>query len=144
MGAFADSIKKNAELIQKQIDQQLTKLAIDTFKDVILLSPSDWKDSPYAEGLLVNQWYPQVNGFSNEFSNSKDKSGYQSFARLAELVDSKIFYKKDASVSLTNNTSYAYRAEVLGWNPTPEYPKWKGAAPYGMVSKALTKAKDKL
>jgi len=144
MGSFADSIKQSVEKIQLEIDQQLTKLTIDTFKDVIQESPSGWQNSPYAEGLLVNQWYPAINSFSSELTSSKDLSGFQSFARLTELVDNKMFYKKDSRVTLTNNVDYAYRAEAIGWKPDAQHPSWKGAAPYGMVRKAIIKAKAKI
>lgn len=144
MGQFAESIRLSINKIQEELDRELNKLALDTFKDVIQNTPSGWQDSPYAEGLLVNNWFPKVRGFSTETTSTKSLSGYDSFNRLTQLVDAKIFYKKDNSVTLTNNIDYAYRAEVLGWKPTSEHPNWKGAAPYGMIAKALIKAKSKV
>jgi len=140
---FYEQILKNTEALLTEVDTKLTTLAVETFRDVVHGTPSPAKGSPYADGVLVNNWYPSNNGFSSESGDSKDDYGFNSLDRINSLVNAKYFFRKDGDVTLTNNISYAYRAEMLGWKTTDD-PRWRNAAPYGMVAKAMTNAKAKL
>ncbi len=140
MGSFADSIKANIKEVKQEVNDKITKVAVDMFRDVVMLSPSqELRDSQWATGLLINQWYPKVGSASSELGSQTDQVGLQSMDRIAQLIGSSNFTVKDNSLWLTNNVPYAYQAEVIGW-----YGNGMKTAPYGMVGTALTNAKAKL
>lgn len=136
MGSFADSIKANVKEVKQEVNDKITKVAVDMFRDVVMLSPSqELRDSQWAKGLLINQWYPSVGSASTQLGTQTDQVGLQSMDRIAQLIGSNNFTVKDNSLWLTNNVPYAYQAEALGW---------RGTLPYMMVDKALINAKAKL
>lgn len=109
--------------------------------DVVNYSPH-WPTSQFSQGLLINNWFPKVRGFSTEKTTVESDTGIGSLSRLKDMLALKPFYGKDSFVTFTNNVSYAYRAEYLGW------PKGEGAngwvwsgrvGAYGMVTKAIIK-----
>ena len=140
---FYEQILKNSEALLLEVDTALTKLTVETFRDAVKGTPSPANDAPYADGTLINNWYPALNSFSSESSSSKDDYGFSSLDRINSIVGAKYFYRKDSEVTLTNNISYAYCAEMLGWKRSDD-PRWRNAPPYGMVANAMTNAKAKL
>ena len=134
MGSFADSIKANVKEVKQDINKQILYQASEMFKDVTIGTPSAWQSSKYATGLLINQWYTAQNSLSSEETDSKDLHGVASLNRANNILTWKTFLGKDGYVSFTNNVSYAYQAEVQGWNQT---------APYRMVELALIDAENR-
>jgi hypothetical protein len=136
MGSFADSIKANITQIQQEVNDTITNEAVKTFRDVVSYSPSkDFNGAEWATGWVINQWYPSVGRASSELNENRDQAGFNSGDRIAQLIGSKNFIKKDNSLWLTNNVPYVYQVEVLGWPQTDAY---------AMVDKALTDAKTRL
>lgn len=140
MGSFADSIKANVKEVKQEVNDKIVKAAVNMFRDVVQFSPShELQGSVWSEGLLINQWYPSVGSPSSQLGSQKDQVGLQSMDRIAQLIGSTDFLKRDNTLYLTNNIPYAYQAEVVGW-----YGNGMNTAPYAMVDKALTKAKGEL
>jgi hypothetical protein len=135
MGSFADSIKANIKEIQQEVNTKILAEASRTFTDVTTGTPSSWQQSKWAEGLLVNQWYTAQNSLSSEQNGSKDLHGTASLNRANAILSWKTFLGKDGYVSFTNNVSYAYQAEALGWKYTDKY---------AMVEKAMIDAKTRM
>ena len=134
---FADSLRANTKKVLLEVNQKSYNIARDLFATVVAFSPSPSNPGPFADGYLVNQWYPE-NGkdFSDELGPDSDTSpnGQSSKSRIAALKGYK-FNGRDGTVTLTNNTHYAYRAEALGW---PEDEGWSGKiGPYRMVARAI-------
>ena len=129
---FASSIKANSNKILLSVDKQCCQIACELFALTVRLTPSPSFPGPYAIGKLANQWYPEVGSyFSEELSSDISATGADSLARISALLTSRQFYKNDGVMTLTNNLSYAYRAEVLGW---PANEGWSGTiGPYRMV-----------
>lgn len=141
---FSEDIKKfqekallAANAATCKVFEELSTLAVD-------YSPGS--SSKYATGLVKNSWYAQVGGVSNVIGASADLSGSASLFRIKAILSQRPFYGKDNTVTLSNNTDYAYRVEYLGW-PEGEGEngwKWTGTVgPYGMVSKAVAATKGK-
>lgn len=140
MGSFADSIKANIREVKQEVNDKITKAAVNMFRDVVQFSPShELHGSVWANGLLINQWYPNVGSASGQLGSQTDQVGLQSMDRIAQLIGSSNFISKDNSLYLTNNVPYAYQAEVDGW-----YGGGMKTAPYAMVDRALNKAKGEL
>lgn len=133
--SFAKSVAENVRLVQEELDKNVTNFVAETFKDVVKLSPSEWKNSPYATGWLVNQWYPSTGVPSSSLTQSKDIYGMNSLDRINTFAESKPFLRKDNTVFLTNSVPYAYQAEAIGW---------KYADKYAMIAQSVDKAKAKL
>lgn len=133
--SFAKSVAENVKLVQEELNKNVSNFVAETFRDVVKLSPSEWKNSPYTTGWLVNQWYPSVGTPSASLTQSKDVYGMNSLDRINTFVESKPFFKKDSTVYLTNSVPYAYQAEAIGW---------KYADKYAMVAQSLDRAKAKL
>jgi hypothetical protein len=131
---FEASINASIDKIFKDLDARISQATRFLFKSVVKLTPSPAFPGKYASGLLANQWYPQINGYSNQVSSATSPNGADSLSRIAATVKDGTFYRKDGMVSLSNNLEHAYRAEVLGW-PAPE---WKGTrGPYAMVATSM-------
>lgn len=140
MGSFVDSIKANIKEAKQEVNDKITKAAVNMFRDVVQFSPShELHGSVWAKGLLINQWYPSVGSASVQLDAQADQVGFQSMDRIAQLLGSNNFTSKDNTLWLTNNVPYAYQAEVDGW-----YGGGMKTAPYAMVDKALNKAKGEL
>ena len=140
MGSFADSIKANIKEVKQEVNDKITKVAVDMFRNVVQFSPShELHGSVWANGLLINQWYPSTGSASSQLSSQADQVGFQSMDRISQLIGTNNFTVKDNSLWLTNNVPYAYQAEADGW-----YGGGMKTAPYAMVDKALTKAKGEL
>jgi hypothetical protein len=135
MGFGASVLANGQKLLEKTNDKCLA-IAKELFVSIVNLSPSPIHPGSWADGLLVNQWYPAVGSFSNQVGTSTSPYGAESIARIYNLTDNSTAFKgKDGMVTLSNNVSYAYRAEALGW---PADEGWTGkVGPYLMVAKSL-------
>lgn len=133
---FTDSIRKSIKTVQEDINTATNKIAIDLFTEVVKRTPiADGTFGP--PGTLVNNWYfgQGIGNYNTSFSASPNPSANTSYNEIARARDSKEFIGKDGEISLTNSTSYGYRAEYIGW---PK-PKWSGrVGPYAMVRNSLT------
>ncbi len=70
----------------------------------------------YSTGHLINQWYTASGDSpSSEVGSAIDASGSASIQRIDKLVDEHLFYGRDNTVTLTNNTQQAIYADKLGW-----------------------------
>lgn len=137
MSTFGASVTLNCDRLLQKTNARCLSVAKELFDSIVNLSPSPKNNSQWADGLLVNQWYPAVGTFSSELSTSTSPYGAASLSRISSLVsDSKEFYGKDGVITLSNNVFYAYRAEALGW-PEKDNPVWKNAEPYWMVARSL-------
>lgn len=134
MGKFSDSLKANSDKILARVNNRCYAIARELFSLTVEYTPPSAAPGKWAQGLLINQWYPSNgSGFSSSLTNAKDKSGSGSLSRIKALSGTE-FLGRNGSVTLANNLSYAYRAEKLGW-PTPQ---WTGTVgPYAMVAKSL-------
>lgn len=139
--SFAASIRMNSNRLLLDVNKKCYQIARELFRNIVQLTPSPTNPGLYAAGHLVNQWYPENGGdFSEELSSDTSPNGSGSLARIEGLKGVE-FYRKDGKVTLVNNLSYAYRAEVLGW---PRKEGWSGTiGPYRMVAKSLQAIKAK-
>lgn len=128
MAGFAASVNLNSQKLLEKIDKKCYSIAWQLFTSIVHLSPVD-------KGVLINNWFPKVGKeFSSETTTEKSLNGSGSLSRINALAKSKTFFGKDGVLTLANNISYAYRAEMLGW-PQPE---WSGkVGPYRMVARSL-------
>lgn len=135
MGIFSDSVNKNINKILTHIDEKCYSITWQLFTSIVNNTPSPSNPGQWAEGLMSNQWYPQVgNNFSMEFTSATSPNGSASLSRITSLKNTKTFYGKDGVMTMTNNSPWAYRAEYLGWTA----PQWSGkVGPYRMVAKSL-------
>lgn len=134
-GSFAQSVNSNSWKIMLDVNEQVYKVARELFTSIVKLTPSPiQREAATAKGLLVNNWFP-VNGseFSSATTSSTSDYGAGSLTRIKALSGFN-FFRKDGTVTLSNNLDYAYRAEVLGW-PSPP---WSGrVGPYRMVALSM-------
>lgn len=140
MGRFAASVKMNVIRLQADVNRKVYKIARELFTKIVNFTPSPTNPGVYAAGHLANQWYPESGDyFSEELSSDTSPTGSGSLARIQSLSGVE-FYQQDGKLTLTNNLSYAYRAEVLGW-PAPEWSGKSGAdgqgGPYRMVRRSI-------
>ena len=88
MGSFADSVLANIAIMKKEVNDQIVDTFIYAAKQTIQYSPSPTnttRDSPYADGELINQWYPAYNSYSTQQTGSKDDNGTASITRVMSL-----------------------------------------------------------
>lgn len=132
---FAASVKANSRRLLAKVNKQCYQIAKELFTSIVNLTPSPDNPGPYAKGHLANQWYPEEGSdFSDELSSSTSSDGSGSLARI-NAMSGYAFNGRDGAVTLANNLSYAYRAEVLGW---PVSDGWSGQiGPYRMVARSL-------
>lgn len=131
---FAQSVKQNSRKVLHQVNQSAYGIAKELFSHVVKLTPSPSHPGPYAVGHLANQWYPSEGDFSEELDSRTSDTGADSLSRIASLKGG-AFNMRDGVLTLTNNLSYAYRAEYLGW---PASEGWSGRiGPYHMVSLSI-------
>lgn len=138
---FAEDIKAWSDSVIEAANTNTNEAVSTYFNQVVALSPDPPGMAGYATGNLKDQWYTSsgVGAYSSEVGSSKASGGQSSLTRIGALVSEDLFYGRDNSVALTNNTEQAYYAEVTGW------PKgagtngwiWKGAAPYRMVDLSI-------
>lgn len=139
---FAEDIKKFQEKALLAANQSVSNAVESLFTEVVVRSPSPSNPGNYAMGHLANQWYTMVGGgFSSENTSATNPNGADSLSRIKATLAQRIFLGQDNSISLTNNDSWSYRAEYLGWPKTDGAP-WKGrVGAYHMVSISLNNFK---
>ena len=136
---FADDVRKFQAKALKDMNDSVAKVVTTMFKDIVALTPSPSNPGVYARGLLVNQWYPAIKVFDRTTGNAIDDVGAGSYMRIYTVLATQPFYGKDNTITLTNSTPWAYRAEKLGW---PK-PTWSGnVGPYAMVATSLVNIKQ--
>lgn len=134
-GSFAQSVNANCHKAMLAVNAKCYQIAKELFTKIVDLTPSPTNPGPYAEGVLVNNWFPvDGSGFSSAETDASSSYGAGSRARIKSLQGFQ-FFRKDGTVTLSNNVHYAYRAEVLGW---PQSDGWSGRiGPYRMVARSL-------
>lgn len=139
--SFMASLATNILRVKQEVNDKVITISIELFLSIVAKSPSPSNPGDHAVGLLANQWYPAFNGFSEEKDDSKSSNGQASRSRITALRGTKEFFGKNATLTLTNNIKYAYRAEMLGW---PQSDGWSGkVGPYRMVALSLQAIKAK-
>lgn len=139
---FSASVLRNVNRVKREINDKCYSITRELFESIVSLTPSPNRPGPYADGLLVNQWYPKVGeGFSNELTNWTSDDGAGSRLRINSLKGNE-FLGKNGRISLANNVHYGFRAEYAGW-PTSDDPRWKNAKPYRMIALSLQKVAAK-
>ena len=121
MGAFSDSIKKQVEQIKADIDQQVQAIVQYYFRQIVYHSPTTFIGAVWAKRQFINSCYPAINGFDTSTTSTLSMDGVGSLSRISNLIASKAFYGKDATISLSNNLSYARQVEYQGWVRTGPY-----------------------
>lgn len=141
MGTFSSSLKGCVKNTLSRVNSQCYAIARDLFLKVVEFTPSPEHPGPYAKGHLANQWYPSDDGdFSEELSSATSRTGSDSISRITGMQGFACF-GRDGKLTLTNNLSYAYRAEAAGW---PASGGWSGnSTPYRMVARAIQIIKAK-
>lgn len=138
---FLADIEAFAKQSMLQASTNTNLIAEDLMNKAVVNSPSPSNPGPYAEGVLANQWYPETGGtFSSSVTSEANPNGSGSLSRIRALMASQPFYQRDNVVTLTNNVSYAYRAEHLGWPKGDGDNGWKWSGrigPYAMVAKSM-------
>ena len=100
---FKASIDRASDKLLKNLNNKIYEVSRQMFTSVVEETPSPTqRDAKHATGLLVNQWYPDTNGFSSELGEAVSDSGSDSLARI-DLLRGNAFYRQDGQVSLTNN-----------------------------------------
>ena len=116
------------------------KVVEDYFVKNVTLSPKE-PNAAYATGLLINSWFPSVGKSpSTIVGSSPNMEGADSIDRIRAMLAQNPFWGKDNTVTLSNNISYAYRADKIGWprglDSTTGW-NWTGnVGPYMMTSLA--------
>lgn len=137
-GSFAASIRGNIAKIETEINRKCYEISRELFLQIVELTPTKIGPvhGPYARGVLANNWFPVDGpGFSTAETDTKVPNGQASIDRIKALKGSQ-FFRKDGTVTLSNNIDYAFRAEWKGW-PEEDNPRWKNAKPYHMVTLSL-------
>jgi len=140
MTNFLEDIKKFEQKALDDINNSVCNAYKIFTSSVISLSPTK-ATGKYSNNHLINQWYSDIGNSSTIYTNATNPSGLDSTNRVNSTLSQKPFYGKDNVIYFTNNLPYAYRVETLGWPSGTPGTKWRGALPYGMVSKSLIKLK---
>lgn len=135
-GNFSAQVELSKKLTEERIDFAVTKIARELFNTIIEKTPVG--ESP-TRGTLVNNWQAAVNSFDESLSSRPAPSRSGPSRRMELIITKGNFLAKDAFVTLTNATDYAWRAEFGGWTP----PQWRGTPPYGMVRLSLAEIASK-
>ena len=142
---FADNLKKNIQSVQHQVNNSIVETAQQFGNKLLDYSPLGADAlymGAYAKGLFINSWYVGENNFDPTVGTSPDPSGSASKSRISGLKGSQVFLNKDGYISFSNNLSYAYRVEVLGWpSGTDSVSGWSwtgSVGPYAPVRNSIT------
>lgn len=112
---WADNIKRK---LQQDAMQKVNDKIVDNaivLGTLLVTNSPDKPDAKYAKGLFKNSWYVAVNEFDPTIGTNADMSGAASMARITALKSTNWFANADGYISFTNNLSYSYRVEFLGW-----------------------------
>jgi len=113
--SFTLDLSKFANLTESKMKQVITKTGIDLGQSII-------SDTPVDSGRLKGNWQPDINAYDETTTETTDKSGGATLARVATRFNG---YKTGDTLTLSNNLPYAYHIEFLGHS--------KIKAPKGMV-----------
>lgn len=132
---FAQQVKKSTEKVKSQINDSLVSMAKELFEEVV-------DKTPVLTGRLINNWYTAYGSISLEANpNSYSSTGVDSLARIAAISNSKEFYGKDGSISLSNSVTDA--GDALGtqvfYAQAIEHYGWSKKQPAGMARVSLSK-----
>ena len=112
------SFKKDLTKFQKRAIDKCVKVkelsALDLFSSIVLETPVD-------KGVLRNNWFASLGAASSERTDSKDKSGQGTIARIKSILSAT---NLESDVYMTNNLPYVIPIEFDGIS---------GKAPEGMV-----------
>lgn len=135
MAGFADSIRRNIERVQREIDAKCYAIFADLASTVIY-------KCPVLRGNLINDFWAASNSFNftthtpiDADLNSKigahsDVTGGGSLGRIKDVEKLGTFYGKDGFLTFSTSVNYAYKIEYLGWS--------KVKAPSGFMRNSLT------
>lgn len=145
--SFADDVKRWEAKALAQMNKSVSNAVESLFTNVVVLTPSPANPGLFAQGHLADQWYTQAGGgFSSDISSVTNPNGANSLSRIKAILAQGIWLGKDNIVTLTNNVSYSYRVEYLGF-PAGEGANgflWSGrVGPYRMVGTAVTNFRGK-
>lgn len=135
--------------VQLELNKAVTYITRELYRSVVYLTPSPAHPGDTAKGLLANQYYLAVgvNNFSSDVGTNVSINGASSLGRIEETLSQNLWLGKDNTVSMTNNISYAYRAEYLGWPAGDSSGNWHWSGrvgPYKMISQSVNKIKGML
>jgi hypothetical protein len=148
MGIFSDHLKKNINLVLKEVNYKITYTAYQLFYYAVVKSPHEGQ-GPYVSGHFINNWFVGVNKFDTSTTSDIEPDGKGSMERIEAMLKSNTaFFKKDGFVTLSNNLNYAARVESLGWpkgyDPATGW-NWTGKrVVYAPVAHAMLWIKDKI
>lgn len=130
---FANSIRAFNSKVDIELDESVNGIAKELFTEVVNHSPTK-PSANYAKGEFINNWMAAVNKIDGSTRSSTDYAGMASRNSIALVTNSATFFRKDGTVTLTNNLDYAFRVEYAGW---PQ-PQWSGTVgPYAPVANAF-------
>lgn len=138
--SLLDSINRFATKAALQASDSTNKIVEEYFITNVKLSPTEPK-AAYSQGVLINNWWPSIGPTpSTEVSKSANIAGADSIARIKSTLAQNPFLGRNNTVTLSNNVSYAYRADKLGWPRGLDSESgwtWRGdVGPYMMTSLA--------
>lgn len=111
---FASHLRGQITRVQKEISFKINYLAYILFTKIVQKSPHVG-EGPYVAGHFINNWFPAVNTFDTSTTTSVDPDGKGSLERIDAVVKTNTFFQRDGFISLSNNLSYSWRVELLGW-----------------------------
>jgi len=118
---FADDIIEWASEAQYWASAEAAKKTRYLFVDIATFSP-EWPRAKYSEGHFMKNWQIANHPKRGEIAGETVRT--QKVAEINAIVDDEYFLANE-SVFMTNNTSYAWQVEVVGWHEgnqnTPAY-----------------------
>ncbi|MDB9741458.1 hypothetical protein OAB00_01245 [Akkermansiaceae bacterium] len=135
--SFSINIAKWVKDSSDDIETLQKAIILELFTSVILDTPVGTSDPSrsYVGGRLRGNWIISSDEPANGTFDVIDPDGTKTTKKVEDFV-SKIDFKKDVSLFLTNNLPYAYRIEYDGWSHTK--------APEGMVRKNFIRITNNL
>lgn len=141
--SLSQGISKFATKATIQASSSTNKIVREYFVKHVDYSPSknSTPEAYYSQGTLINNWFPSVGKSpSKSVDSTQDHSGSASIGRIDAMLAQNPFWGNDNKVTLSNNVSYAYRANYLGWPRGLDADSgwnWSGnVGPYMMTSLA--------
>lgn len=141
--SLSQGISKFATKATIQASSSINKIVEDYFVKHVTLSPSknSTPEAYYSQGILIDSWFPAIGKSpSTAVGVTANMSGADSINRIRVMLAQNPFWGNDNTVTLSNNLSYAYRADKIGWprglDATSGW-NWTGnVGPYMMTSLA--------
>lgn len=120
MGTFSESVRANIKTMLAEIDSYCYKISYDLFMRIVDHSPNQ-PGAIFSKGEFINNWMVGSNSFTSGTTPIFDSNGRDSRSQIVFAKESKTFLGKDGFLTFSNNVSYAYQVEVLGWRHTTAY-----------------------